>query len=297
MNVNQSWHTFAVLPEFRRNKSISVSRKLVLLSGLLLMAGLSTLTAQKGWEVGPWGGISYYFGDLNSNYDLSKPNPAAGFLARYNFNKRVCLKFSAGFGAIEGKDANSDNIFEQARNLSFRSGLIDGTAQFEFNFLPYVHGSREEFFTPYLFGGLSVFSFNPKAELNGEWYELRPLGTEGQFKGEEYFTTQLGLAFGFGFKVDLSYEWSLNFELSGRRLYTDYLDDVSTVYPDKTDLLKLRGQTAVDLSDRSILIPGVTDGPIGQPGRQRGDSSNNDTYLFLSAAIVYYFGDLRCPEY
>ncbi|HMQ62668.1 MAG TPA: DUF6089 family protein [Flavilitoribacter sp.] len=272
-----------------------MSKKLVLLSGFLLWTCISTLSAQKGWEVGPWAGVSYYFGDLNSNYDLSKPNFAGGFLARYNFNKRICLKFSAGLGEIQGDDADSDNVFERARNLNFRSILVDGTAQLEFNFLPYVHGSKEEFFTPYLFGGLSVFHFNPKTDYNGTTYELRGLGTEGQFKGEEYYTTQAALAFGIGMKVDLSYEWSLNFELSARRLYTDYLDDVSTVYPDKTDLLKLRGQTAVDLSDRSIAIPGVTDGPIGQAGRQRGDASNNDAYLFLSAAIVYYFGDLRCP--
>ncbi|MBK8080358.1 MAG: hypothetical protein IPK25_08795 [Saprospiraceae bacterium] len=36
-------------------------------------------------------------------------------------------------------------------------------------------------------------------------------------------------------------------------LFTDYLDDVSTVYPDKTLLLAKRGQTAVELSDRSLI--------------------------------------------
>ena len=39
---------------------------------------------------------------------------------------------------------------------------------FEFNFLPYIHGSRDYFFTPYLFAGFSVFSFNPKAEYTGD---------------------------------------------------------------------------------------------------------------------------------
>ena len=39
------------------------------------------------------------------------------------------------------------------------------------------------------------------------------------------------------------------------RMFSDYLDDVSTVYPDKDDLLRQRGELAVRLSDRSIDVP------------------------------------------
>lgn len=60
-------------------------------------------------------------------------------------------------------------------------------------------------------------------------------------------------------------------------LFTDYLDDVSTVYPDKTLLLAKRGQTAVELSDRSLI-----DG-LGAKDRQRGDSKGNDSYSFLAS--------------
>lgn len=252
--------------------------------------------AQRGWEVGGWGGVAHYFGDLNSNFNLNDPGVAAGAIFRYNFNNRVCLKFGANYANVSGDDADSKNTFEQARNLSFQSTIIDGTAQLEFNFLPYVHGSRDEFYTPYVFAGFTAFYFNPKAELNGDLVELRPLGTEGQFKGEEYYTVQGGLAYGIGFKLDLSYEWSLNFELGARQLFTDYLDDVSTVYPDLDDLAKIRGPLAAELSDRSIPVPGV-DGNIGEEGRQRGNSANNDSYVMLGVGLVYYFGDLRCPTY
>lgn len=255
------------------------------------------LDAQKGWEAGGWLGGSFYFGDLNTSFDLSKPGLAGGVIARYNFNDRVCFKLSGNIGSVRADDADSKNIFERARNLSFQSMIIDATAQFEFNFLPYIHGSRDQFYTPYIFGGFSVFHFNPKASLDGTLYELRPLGTEGQFKGEEYYSVQGGFAYGVGFKIDLSYEWSLNFELGARYLFTDYLDDVSTVYPDRSDLLKTRGEIAAALSDRSILIPGVNDSQIGEPGRQRGDSNFNDSYILLGVGLVYYFGDVRCPEY
>ncbi len=252
-------------------------------------------SAQLGWEAGGWLGVSYYFGDLNTNFNLSRPGLAGGLIGRWNFNERLCLKLGANYGSVRAYDSDSDNSFERARNLSFKSTIIDGTAQFEFNFLPYIHGSRDQFYTPYLFAGFSVFYFNPKAEYNGEWVELRPLGTEGQFKGEEYYTAQGALTYGVGFKIDLSYEWSLNFELSARRAFTDYLDDVSTVYPDMDDVEALRGQIAVDLSDRSVVGPNET--PIGQPGRQRGDKNNNDSYAMFGIGLVYYFGDIRCPPY
>ncbi len=267
---------------------------------IILLASLSLLPlskAQEGWELGAWIGGTYYFGDLNTNFDLSLPGYAGGLIGRYNFNKRVGFKFSANYGLVRGDDAVSNNVYERARNLSFQSTILDGTAQLEFNFLPYTHGSTDEFFTPYLFAGISIFHFNPKAEYRDELVELRPLGTEGQFKGEEYYGFSAGVVIGGGFKVDLSYEWSLNFEIASRSTFTDYLDDVSTTYPDKDDLLRQRGELAAALSDRSIPIPGVNDGAIGQRGTQRGDSTTKDSYLTFGVGLLYYFGDIKCPEY
>lgn len=255
-----------------------------------------SLHAQRGWEAGGFAGVSYYFGDLNTNYNLSRPNMSGSFAVRYNFNERIAFRFGLAGGRIEADDALSRNIYEQARNLSFRSSVTDGSALLEFNFLPYVHGSRDYFFTPYVFAGLAVFSFNPMAQHNGQWVELRPLGTEGQFKGEEYYTIQTALAYGGGIKFDLSAAWSVNVEVSARNAHTDYLDDVSTVYADKRDLLRQRGEVAVALSDRSLRLPGLEESRLGQPGTQRGNSKNNDMYVFIQAGLVRYFGALRCPS-
>ncbi|RMD71297.1 MAG: hypothetical protein D6818_07990 [Bacteroidetes bacterium] len=262
---------------------------------ICLLCSTLHLSAQSGWEAGGWAGVAWYFGDLNTEFDLGMPHAAIGAMARYNFNKRVAVRLSANYATVSGDDARSDNLFQRARNLSFRSPIVDGTVQMEFNFLPFEHGSKDEFFTPYLLGGLTVFYFNPMAEYEGRWVELRPLGTEGQFKGEEYYAVTGALAYGMGFKISLNRELSLNFELSGRRTFTDYLDDVSTVYPDLDDLERLRGPVAAALSDRSILIPGVNDETIGVPGRQRGDSTDKDSYVFFGAGLTYFFGSLKCP--
>ncbi len=249
--------------------------------------------AQRGWEIGGNIGVAHYFGDLNTSFDLSHPGIAVGATARFNFNERICAKLSGTYGKIGADDKNSSNAFERTRNLNFRSDIFDGGAQLEFNFLPYNYFEASKHFSPYVFGGFNVYHFNPQGNLNGTWYDLATYGTEGQFKGEEYYTTQLALNYGFGFKIALGEEWSINLELSARKLFTDYLDDVSKVYPNMNDLRKLRGPIAVSLSDPSLID--AAGEKLGQAGRQRGDSNQNDTYTFFTFGVLYYFGDLKCP--
>jgi hypothetical protein len=273
---------------YKATQTMNQIRLWAFVSGFML----TTFTAfgqMKGWETGGWLGATNYFGDLNTNWRLNRTQLAGGIGARYNLNDRLCVRFGANAGSLSGYDSDSKNIFEQRRNLHFKTFVADATFLFEFNFLPYVHGHREFFYTPYMFLGPSIFFFNPQAELNGTWYKLQEYGTEGQFRGEEYNTTQGSIAYGFGFKMDLSYRWSINIELSGRKLFTDYLDDVSSVYADIRDIRAQRGEIAADLADRSI------EPKIGQPGRQRGNGKKNDLYAMAGVGIMYYFGYIRCP--
>ncbi len=262
--------------------------KVLLVVGFAFFSFLAQ--GQKGWELGGWLGISNYFGDLNSSFNVTDPGPAGGLLVRRNFNNRVSWKAGFNYGFVYADDANSNNNFEKNRNLSFRSNIFDLTAAMEFNFFPYTHGSTDEYSTPYFLGGINIFRFDPQAELNGTYVGLQQLGTEGQARGQEYSRINFGIVVGAGYKIDINHLWSINVELTVRKLFTDYVDDVSTVYPNKASLLSLRGQQAVDLSDRS-LIPG-----IGEQNRQRGDSSDTDSYSFFGISIMRYFGRLECPE-
>ena len=273
-------------------------------SSLLIIAlcscVLPPLDAQnemKGLEIGPWVGASFYLGDLNTDFKFNRPNLAGGVAARYNFNHRLAARLSLNAGKIEAYDSDSDNPFERNRNLDFNSMIYDGTAQFEFNFLPYFHGSREYFFTPYAFAGVSVFNYNPKTVApNGETVELREFGTEGQLNGEEYLTLSSALTYGVGIRWDITYELSIDANVGVRNAGTDYLDDVSTVSPDRTDLIRSRGALAYALSDRSLMADGTDDRPDRQ-GEQRGDETGNDRYIFVGIGVNYYFGDVRCPDY
>ena len=263
--------------------------KLVLIVIAVLSIG-SQAHAQKGHEIGGWIGTSLYFGDLNTSINFKNPGIALGFLAKYNYNSRVSLRGGLSYANVSADDADSDNNFQKNRNLSFKSSIWDMTAGVEFNFFPLIHSSYEHQYTPYVFGGFNVFRYNPTAELDGVTYNLGELGTEGQEIGGEYFQVSGGLVLGGGFKWAIGNDVYIALEASTRLLFTDYLDDVSTVYPNLDQLEVVRGTEARLLSDRS-LVEG-----IGVEGRQRGDSKGNDRYAFVGISFMKYFGRLECPK-
>lgn len=269
---------------------------LTLVVFLSFTPGAQAQLQMRGLELGPWVGSSFYLGDLNTEFRFNHPNLAGGFAARYNFNHRLAVRGSFNYGSVEAYDSESENTFERLRNLSFQTRVRDLTAQAEFNFLPYFHGSREYFFTPYAFAGVSLFSFTPRARAsNGDLVKLRPLGTEGQPKGKEYSSFSTALTYGIGIRWDLTYALSFDANLSIRNTATDYLDDVSTVYPNQIRLAQDRGNIASYLSDRSL--PSEEGGPpVNREGTQRGDDSLNDRYLMLGIGLNYYFGDVLCPQ-
>ncbi len=256
---------------------------------LLIQMGLVSSYAQRGYELGLLAGSSHYFGELNESFDFKECNPSLTVFGKYNFDTRIAWRLGMSFGRISGDDKNSKSIFNRTRNLNFYSPITDINTQLEFNFFPLDRGT-EYTFTPYIFVGLSAYNFNPKTTLDGEVYELRDYGTEGQARDEEYFLWQFGVNYGLGLKWYFNYNWGLNIEISSRWLFNDYLDDVSTVYPDLTELITERGPEAVALSDRSG-IPG-----FAFDGAQRGNSENNDMYLFIQVGVSYYFGRVRCAN-
>jgi hypothetical protein len=258
---------------------------------LLSLICLHVLPASAQYEeVGLQGGITHYKGELNPHlFEPGEIHPYFGAFFRHNWNRHWSWKLELNLGKISGSDTHAGTGFEKDRNLSFHSSVFEVSPQIEFNFLPYETGNYEYPFSPYIFTGIAVFHFNPKADLNGEVFELQPLGTEGQgINGtKKYKRIQIAIPIGGGLKFAVGRNVGMGIEVGARKTYTDYLDDVSTTYPDQQILLATRGAAAVALSDRSFsgsdtssLIPNVYK-------KQRGDSKNKDWYLF--AGVTVYF--------
>ncbi len=138
----------------------------------------------------------------------------------------------------------------KTRNLNFQTKLFDWELGVQYNIL----SLNNSWFTPYIFAGVGLYHFKPftRAE-DGTKTFLKPLSTEGQgiVPGtKEYKLTQFNIPLGIGATYAINEDIRVGLEMGYRKLFTDYLDDVSSTYVDQGTLLAAKGQTAVDLAYR-----------------------------------------------
>ncbi len=264
-------------------------------------------------DFGPYLGGSNYMGEFTDGYMplWNKTKFAGGLICRYNYGPYLTFKGTAIYGKIEGSDKNfASDAYRGRRNLSFKSDIVEFSVQAEWNIRGYEQTKASYGWSPYLFAGVSVFRFNPKAQFNyqsymmdaslqaqdGDWIELQPLGTEGQettkFNDKRrYSLTQLSVPVGLGAKWQLDDYWAFGFEFGVRKTFTDYLDDVSSIYVDNIIVGGASGPMAVALKDRSMEV-GQT--PF-ENGDLRGNSATKDWYVIGGLTLTYRIHGGRQP--
>ena len=265
---------------------------LFLVMGVIAFEGKSQVS-----EVGLCGGVSFYMGDLNPKSVFIGSRPAGGLIYRYNINPRFAFKAVVLLGSLEAEDAQTGT---PERNLSFRSPLSELSGQIELNFLKLYNEKGYNFFSPYVFAGLGIFSFNPQAKLGKDWYDLQPLGTEGQDLGSKdletgveynkkrYSLTNFAIPFGLGFRFNFLKYYSAGLEWGFRKTFTNYIDDVGGQYVRRDFLIEKRSTLISDFSDRtSATLPDGTP-DYNKAGTMRGNNSKTkDWYSF--AMITFTF--------
>lgn len=285
-----------------------LTRIFILLFPLLL--GTLCASAQFRWDYGIHVGAANYLGEIGGrdrgarpiwwDMQLNQTRQMVGAFLRYRLN-HFAVNGGINYGRIQGSDNLTNYTLRYSRNLSFRNDLIELTAKGEYNFITIRDlGSRGSFqwdLDAYIFLGAAVFYNDPKAQLRGQWYSLRPLQTEGLDK--TYSPIQPAIPFGIGSYVTYRRKSSkktqrnsdrsvrsvhrFGFELGLRYTFTDYLDDISTNFPLQPD--ELKSDLARELSNRSSEVK--DDAQFGllshyAPGGIRGNPKNKDFYIFFS---------------
>ncbi len=272
----------------------------ILLICLLSSAVADAQSYYTSTEYGLAIGMSQYFGDLNENYGFQTTSPSYGCYVRKHMNPYISVKAVFNYTSVGYDDKYNTDPYQQERNLSFKSTVIEVAAQAEFNFFRFVTGDEQHRFTPYLTGGIGGFYYNPYTFYKGVKYYLQPLGTEGQnagYNARQYSNYAVCFPIGAGVKYWLNAGINLSFEIADRLTTTDYLDDVSSTYVGTGAFTgKNVNPIALALQDRSKEV--ITAGePLGRLGKQRGNSSNKDQYLVAILSVSWHFTTYRCPQY
>lgn len=258
-----------------------------------LFLGISLCAfGQRRYSLFVGGGTSYYYGDLTDGFNPRLLSPAGTIgLSTYIFPS-VSLRFAVSYARIGAADSLANDPNRRKRNLHFWSPITELSGVVVYELFPDRHfgrwrGKGKVVISPYLFGGASIFRFDPRAQVeNGLWLALQPLGTEGQnirennFATFPYQLTQISLPVGAGVEMRFSSNLGARVELGYRTTFTDYLDDVSTFYPEASLLEEASGPEALALSYR-----GTGAYPEGAP---RGSPTASDSYAFLFLSLVYY---------
>lgn len=247
-------------------------------------------------------GATQFTGDLGGRNQIGKdyslrdidfPSTSLGGMIGYRFRFHPFWATSTvlNIGMLKGDDALTNEVIRESRNLSFRTMYYELTQRIEVILfanekfgarykLPGHKGFKNHNEQIYVFSGVGVSYFNPKAQYNGSWVALRPLKTEGQgLEGgaKETLPVTATIPFGIGMRFGIGRMWRLGIEATYVKTFSDYIDDVHGVYYDPA---KLSSPEAQYLSN-----PAINNTSWFAPGQQRGDKQK-DAYYTLNLVVA-----------
>lgn len=318
--------------------------KIALLSFLFCLFLVFDTNAQgfnskfKYWSIGGTLNVMNYVGELDPGPSFLSPGIK---FTRYNFGlagmrrlgPRISARGTFSVGRIKGDDwvnssystkgGASADINRKSRNLSFFSMIYELKGDIVIDLIEHRgRYQKRPDFVPYMFVGLAYFHHNPKTEFNGTTVNLHDMHTEGQgiLPGapKQYSLNQIALPIGLGIRYKLSKQLDLSFEIGWRFTTTDYLDDVSSKYPDAQALYDATGNiNSVLLSYRStevagdanfngnlplntISVNGVDYSTRGDAvaGGPRGTRKDRDAYIVSGFHLMYIIPSrVICPKF
>jgi len=220
--------------------------KKLILSAIFIVSTSITF-AQYKKEFGGAIGFSNYLGDIGGGSGLGRDNISDlrwqqtrytlnGYF-RYKLNKNFSTRSSLIYARLSGADNISTNPERVARNLSFKTNTTEIAQTIEWNFYQQTKmsprssiggkgGKKRMDFRAFAFAGVGVLYYNPRAELNGKTYNLRPLQTEGVSYSPITYTVPVGIGFAYTLNKTIRIGIDFSYRLTG----SDYIDDVSGTY-------------------------------------------------------------------
>jgi|GEM_PF-483945 len=190
------------------NNNILNSKQHARLFTVGLFIGLFTLSSvvnAQQIEVGAGLGGMLYKGDISPSLNPRFYRPAANLFFRYNLTRSFSARAGIAMGGIKGEDQVSNDPFQQARNLSFRTRVSEVTLDMEYFFRDWKMTRKTKNWSPYVFGGLGYMSYSPKKE--GGSHIIYPLGV--------------------GLKYEIKRPWSIGLEFGTRFTRNDDLDGLA----------------------------------------------------------------------
>lgn len=260
----------------------------ILLVLSLLLAAAVALGQKNNLKVGI--GQTCYRGDLSpytSYLSFGKGHTAITVA----YDKMVSARWRLGAeilsSRLSGDDLVSPVAMHRNRGLHFETQLNQGTANLGYRLLEIGGDVPSSGFTAWVSSGVGLVYTNPTAQFLGQRRALREYGTEGQLLDGGTISSNWSLSTPLGLEAEvrINATWAISLHVRYTAVWTDYLDDVSTVYPDMARLKAHGGYLALGLSDRGGS--GGIDMMRDRSGQPRGDHIGHDGFLMVGLFLAY----------
>ncbi|MEZ0484194.1 DUF6089 family protein [Fibrella aquatica] len=173
----------------------------------LLIAGLflsPILGYSQKIEIGGALGGLLYTGDIAPVLNPKFIRPGGGLFFRYHLSQSFAARAQVSLGRIIGTDSITTDRYQIARGAAFRNTVREVALLGEYKFRNYTALNSAQNWTPYVFGGLAVFS-----------HGLRQPGDK---------PVEIAFPLGVGVKYEIARPWSIGLEYTTRFTTTDNLD-------------------------------------------------------------------------
>ncbi|MFH1004173.1 MAG: DUF6089 family protein [Bacteroidota bacterium] len=273
----------------------------------------SSIFSQYKWDIGANIGAANYLGEIGgkeknargfiADIKFSQTRPSLGGFVRYKIRRNIYFRGNLAWNRISGADNLSTNPGRMGRNLSFRNDILEASIIGQYTFFNITDLGRtyryQNDIRVYVFTGVTGFYHNPEAKYKGSWEKLQPLHTEGQgiIEGvKEYKLFQFAIPMGAGLFFTIGKRYRIGWEFNYRTTFTDYLDDVSTVYPANPSVLGSDLSQALSNRNPELIYTDNTNlpakenylyDPINKVNAKRGNPIHNDSYLSTTINVSY----------
>ena len=163
-------------------------------------------------EVGASAGMSYYMGDINPIKPLCERGLGLGAVVRYYDDTRFAFRLQYSNSGLRASDVKAGYMPE--RQCDFKGRANDVAFLAEYNFFDYWTGSKRDYITPYIFGGLSYMFFNTESNAPKD-IDYTPE------KSKASIPFGVGVKYSLGERIGMTMEWRMN------KTFTDDIDGIN----------------------------------------------------------------------
>lgn len=162
-------------------------------------------------EVGVFLGGSNFIGDVGKTNYVSPNEVAFGLLYKWNKSPRHSYRVSYTQTELSANDLDSDVPGRSLRGYEFKNSIKEFSAGLEFDFFDFnLHDGKRKV-TPYVYSGLTYFSYEELFYING-------------IVKEDYVESTFAIPMTLGIKTTIIDQWILGIEVGARYTFTDNID-------------------------------------------------------------------------